>query len=416
LPHLYTNTTQYQQEIWVVVRNVATGCTIRGGMWLYAEQAAIANPIVTNNPLRTCDVDPYTGGANDGVTDIDLTRVASEVLGSQSATQFSLEYYTSQAAAIAGDTTSPDYIATPAAYNAGPSGTIWVRITNTATNAPCFDVTSFNYVVDLLPEPVVSSLTGDTVCKDFETGAVDGVELWSGVSGTGFTYQWYLGGAAIATGTAEYYTALEAGMYTVVVTSPEGCVSVASVAFEILLSGPASPVSGSGYVISNAFGDNQTLTVLVQGYGEYQYSIAPGNEEATGPWQNSNVFENMPIGYYTIYIRDVKTDYPCAMVPISDVSVVDYPKFFTPNGDGYNDYWNIVGMAGDQYADARILIFDRYGKLIKQLSPQSRPDEGEGWDGTYNGKPLPSDDYWFLVEFTENNVKREFRGHFALKR
>lgn len=416
LPHLYTNTTQYQEPIWVVVRNIATGCTIKGTMMLYAEQAAVANPIVTNNPLRTCDIDPYTGGNNDGVTDIDLTRVASEVLGTQSATQFSLEYYTSQAAAITGDITSADYVATPAAYNAGPSGTIWVRITNTATNAPCFDVTNFNYVVDLLPEPIVSSLTGDTVCKNFETGAVDGVELWSGVSGTGYTYQWFLGGTAITTGTAEFYTALEAGMYTVVVTSPEGCVSVASDAFEILLSGPAAPAVGSGYVISNAFGDNQTLTVLVEGYGEYQYSIAPGNEEATGPWQNSNVFENMPIGYYTIYIRDVKTDYPCAMVSISDVSVVDYPKFFTPNGDGYNDYWNIVGMANEQYADARILIFDRYGKLIKQLSPQSRPDEGEGWDGTFNGKPVPSDDYWFLVEFTENNVKREFRGHFALKR
>lgn len=420
LPHIYTNVNPNVDSVWVVVRNVATTCTIKGTMMLYAEQAAVANPIVVNNPLRTCDDDAHTSGDNvdnDGATIIDLTRVASEVLGSQSATQFSLDYYTTQAGALAGGTTTnPDWIADPVNYPGVTSGTIWVRIVNTVTNAPCFDVTSFNYVIDLLPEPVVTSGTGDTVCKDFRSGATDGVELWSGITGTGYTYQWYVGGTAIAGATGEYYTAIDAGMYTVEVTSPEGCVSIPSEAFEIFLSGPATPVSGSGYVISNAFSADQTLTVLVEGYGEYQYSIAPGNEEATGPWQNSNVFENMPIGYYTIYVRDVKTDYPCAIFPIADVSVVDFPKFFTPNGDGYNDYWNIVGMANDQYADARIMIFDRFGKLIKQLSPDSRVDQQEGWDGTFNGKPSPSDDYWFTVEFTENGVAREFRGHFALKR
>lgn len=420
LPHLYTNVTPNVDSVWVVVRNIATTCTIKGTMMLYAEQAAIANPVVINNPLRTCDDDPHSTGDNvdnDGATIVDLTRVAAEVLGSQSATQFSLDYYTTQAGALAGGTTTnADWIADPVNYPGVTSGTIWVRIVNTATNAPCFDVTSFNYVIDLLPEPAVSSLTGDTVCKDYRSGATDGVELWSGITGTGYTYQWYVGGTAITGATGEYYTATDAGMYTVEVTSPEGCVSIPSDAFEIFLSGPATPVSGSGYVISNAFGADQTLTVLVEGYGEYQYTIAPGTEEPTGPWQNSNVFENMPIGYYTIYVRDVKTDYPCAIFPIPDVSVVDFPKFFTPNGDGYNDYWNIVGMANDQYSDARIMIFDRFGKLIKQLSPDSRVDQQEGWDGTYGGKPAPSDDYWFTVEFTENGVAREFRGHFSLKR
>ena len=59
-----------------------------------------------------------------------------------------------------------------------------------------------------------------------------------------------------------------------------------------------------------------------------------------------------------------------------------------------------------------ISIFDRYGKLLKQLSTT-----GKGWDGTYNGYLLPSTDYWFKIEFP--NLKsewKEFKSHFSLKR
>ena len=92
-----------------------------------------------------------------------------------------------------------------------------------------------------------------------------------------------------------------------------------------------------------------------------------------------------------------------------------YPKFFTPNGDGYNDTWNITAPVSpiDYLATAKILIYDRYGKLMKQLNPK-----GEGWDGTYNGVDMPSDDYWLLVEYTEpnTNIRKQYKAHFALKR
>ncbi|RMB63812.1 hypothetical protein EAX61_00005, partial [Dokdonia sinensis] len=56
------------------------------------------------------------------------------------------------------------------------------------------------------------------------------------------------------------------------------------------------------------------------------------------------------------------------------------------------------------------------GKLLKQLSPTS-----PGWNGTFNGQPMPSNDYWFRVEYNEADengelIKKEFSGHFALKR
>ena len=91
--------------------------------------------------------------------------------------------------------------------------------------------------------------------------------------------------------------------------------------------------------------------------------------------------------------------------------VMDYPKFFTPNGDGYNDTWNISAINGQP--NAKIYIFDRYGKLLKQLSPT-----GAGWNGTYNGNQLPTSDYWFVVEYNEPNTgdRKEFKAHFTLKR
>ncbi|WP_394908110.1 T9SS type B sorting domain-containing protein, partial [uncultured Mesonia sp.] len=68
---------------------------------------------------------------------------------------------------------------------------------------------------------------------------------------------------------------------------------------------------------------------------------------------------------------------------VREIAFIDYPKFFTPNEDGYNDTWNIIGL-GEANIGAKIFIFDRYGKLLKQLSPS-----GPGWDGTFNGKPMP---------------------------
>jgi gliding motility-associated-like protein len=60
---------------------------------------------------------------------------------------------------------------------------------------------------------------------------------------------------------------------------------------------------------------------------------------------------------------------------------------------------------------AKIYIFDRSGKLLKQLSPTT-----EGWDGTYNGRLMPSDDYWFTVDYQEGVNTKQFKAHFAMKR
>ena len=104
----------------------------------------------------------------------------------------------------------------------------------------------------------------------------------------------------------------------------------------------------------------------------------------------------------------------CAESVSVEIKVIKYPKFFTPNGDSQNDYWNINGFS--EVHQAKIQIFDRYGKLIKLLKAP-----GPGWDGTYNGNNMPTNDYWFKVlyqvpELNGSYVAKEFRSHFTLKR
>jgi gliding motility-associated-like protein len=227
-----------------------------------------------------------------------------------------------------------------------------------------------------------------------------------------YTYQWYLNGNIINGATSSTYlvdTADAAGAtrnYTVVMTSTSalGC-SQTSAIFPVIQSGQAQIVGATGYTVTNAFSDNQTITVTVQGWGapDYQYSLDDG------PRQTSPVFENVSLGEHTITIWDVKGGIAssCDPLVIQHVQTIDYPHYFTPNGDGIHDTWNITGL--DQ--TATIYIFDRFGKLIKQLSPV-----GEGWDGTYNGYQLPATDYWFTTQYYEQSAQKEFKAHFALKR
>ena len=60
------------------------------------------------------------------------------------------------------------------------------------------------------------------------------------------------------------------------------------------------------------------------------------------------------------------------------IAVIGVPKFFTPNGDGQNDYWNVKGVNANFNENSIIYIFDRYGKLLKQIVASS-----QGWDGTF---------------------------------
>jgi large repetitive protein len=228
-----------------------------------------------------------------------------------------------------------------------------------------------------------------------------------------YTYEWFENGQALPNSNSPAYTINQhldnniSSIFTVVMTSQStlGCSQV-SQDYMVIQSGQATPIlPGIGYTVTNAFTDNQIITVTVEGYGDYQYSLDDG------PRQDSPVFEFVSLGEHIITVWDTEggLENSCDPLIIEEVQTIDYPLYFTPNGDGIHDTWNIVGLGGQPAA--KIYIFDRQGKLLKQLSSQS-----EGWDGTYNNQQLPSSDYWFTVDYNEQDAIKQFRSHFSLKR
>ncbi len=147
------------------------------------------------------------------------------------------------------------------------------------------------------------------------------------------------------------------------------------------------------------------ITVEVEGTGTFEYSL----NNAEGPFQSSNVFEDIPLGSYTVFVRDTDGCGISERIVQENIEIEDFPKFFTPNGDGINDFWKLRERIGNKKTQAGpISIFDRYGVFLLQIEIDS-----QGWDGTVNGRPLPSSEYWFEV-LVDN--EKEFNGHFSLKR
>lgn len=193
------------------------------------------------------------------------------------------------------------------------------------------------------------------------------------------------------------------GTYTVIAKTIEGCESFPKV-IEIKESSIASITIDDITIVDDS--DNNTITISTTnlGIGDYEFSL----DDIYYNYQTSAFFENVAPGIHTIFIKDNNN---CGIIPI-EVSVIGYPKFFTPNNDGYNDTWKIFGVTDTYYVNSNIYIFDRYGKLITKIDPK-----GNGWDGTFNGKYLPSTDYWFSVELIDNNGNIKIRkGHFSLIR
>ncbi len=258
-------------------------------------------------------------------------------------------------------------------------------------NTICKAYTTIPLVV--YPVPEIELYGEDLICsnnplftKEIKAGLIDESTILN------YTYQWYLNNNAISGATNYTLIVNTEGTYTVVVTNSNGCVRTRTI----------TVTASNSATIENIqivdLSDENSVTVLVTGLGDYEYSLDNEN------WQTSNIFSNIEAGIYTVYVKDTNG---CG-IEKEEISVLGIPKYFTPNGDGFNDYWNVKGMNRRLNAETIIYIFDRYGKLITQIKPLT-----PGWDGTCNGNQMPSSDYWYSVQLEDGRV---LKGNFSLKR
>jgi len=322
--YTYTNP---NTTLFIRAENITTGCFRIEAFNVLINDNPIAN---TPDNLGACDDD------DDEITDFDLTLQTSMILGTQNPANHNVTYHETETDAITGNNAvDTDYVA----FN---EQIIYVRIENTSTG--CYDTTEFLAIVNPLPIIPIDDIV--TICLDALPLPVS-----AETANAGDTYLWSTGE------TASEIEIDTIGMYAVTVTTEFGCETTKN--FEVI----QSEAANIEFTETIDFSDPNNIIVTVSGIGNYAYILDDGEP------QTSNIFENVTLGYHTITVIDLNG---CTKVT-KNVAVVDAPKFFTPNNDGYNDTWHISGV--ETLPGTTIIIYDRYGKPLHNLNASS-----PGWD------------------------------------
>ncbi|MDN3493441.1 T9SS type B sorting domain-containing protein [Winogradskyella bathintestinalis] len=357
------------QIIYTRVTNPTSGCINFSEISL-----EVSTTFSNNTSIELCDID----GIEDGFMEFNLTDANSSILVGSPA-NLDLIYYETYTDALVETNPLPTIFTNTLAYNQ----TIYGRVEN-ANN--CYGISEITLKVFELPN--IETEFETLYCLNLfpETITLDGGII--GDSPSNYYYEW-------STGENTSEIEIDApGTYNVKVINTNGCFKDRTIT--VL---PSNIATVTDIKVVDAL-QNNTISVFVEGEGHYEYALGHIN----GPFQDSNIFTNVPAGLYTVYIRDKNN---CGIVE-SLVSVIGFPKFFTPNNDTVNDYWQVKGISAQFQSNTSIFIFDRYGKLLTELDPLS-----SGWDGTYKGEKMPSSDYWFKVKLEDG---RTFTSHFTLKR
>lgn len=337
--------------------------------------------LVTIYPV--CDMFSCTTTITGNET-FDLSLQTPIILGEQSPGNYTLSYYTSLA--NANSNVNPILNLTNFNPTANPQ-TIYIRlIFNQLPN--CYETSSFNLIIgqtpkiNLLPEYIVC--TTQPIVLDASGGNLPDT-----------TYSWSSGSNDPS------ITVSTIGITTLSVTATNSYGSCSNVPFACPtqkdITVTIAQLPEIERIESEDWTDNQnSITVYTTDPGAFEYSLDGIN------FQTDASFTNLKPGLYTVFVRDING---CKTVT-EEVWLLNYPRFFTPNDDGFNDTWYVRNAQNEP--DLKIYIFDRYGKLITNIISNS-----PGWDGKLNGKLLFADDYWFEAHRQDGRV---LRGHFALKR
>ena len=342
--------------------------------------------------LNSCDDDAL----NDGFRVFDLTQASSQFISQfPSGQNLSVHYFKNLNDALLEQneiTIQTSYI------NETPfSQILYVRV-ESDTNGDCFGIGP-HLLLTVNPRPEFEIAQSAIYCNDTVP-----IILYSINSNGNFTYEWKDGnGLVISNSNKAAITS--GGVYTAVATSGFGCESL-PVSFSVYESAIAK--IGLDDITIVEFSDNNNISINNGnnnlGIGDYEFAI----DAINGPYKDESYFDRVGAGFHTIYIKDKNL---CGTAQL-EVFILGFPKFFTPNNDGNNDTWQLKGIGTGFSNASKVNVYDRYGKLIKQLNAKN-----DAWDGTFNGQKVSASDYWFVAHLVELNGKvRTLRGHFSLVR
>lgn len=330
-------------------------------------QLQITNNATANFPLlETCDHDPDP--VQDGFYHFTLSDANPQVLDGLPAGLL-VEYYESIEEALI----HPENVLPNVYYNVIQNDQlIYAKILN---GPDCYDIIPVELVVNTLAPP------------DFEDAYISicaNASVTLSVNDIYETYAW-------SNGDADHSTTVNTpGTYTITV-SENDCTATKT----FIVTSPDAPVITS-VEIQDMTSDDNTVLVHFTGNGNYEFSLDGVN------FQDSPYFTGVAAGEYNIIMRD---KFGCGETSRL-ITVINFPRYFTPNGDGVHDHWTIPSLSNQP--NTTVSIFDRFGKLLSHFNGVS-----SGWDGKLNSKSLPSDDYWFVVTLENGKL---IKGHFSLKR
>lgn len=360
-----TNSATYEVEVITITNN-----NIRSNVQVVFSEVPTAFPISDD---ASCS----------GLNTYDLSQKDAEALGTQDATQYVVSYYLSLSDANSGANVLPKNYMTQSG-----SQTIFVRI-SALNNPNCFDVSERFDLINL-ETPVLDFPSEAYLCED-------GGSTFIGDPNTlpNYTYSWDSGQ------TSSGFDTGVSGTYTVTVTHTQGGLSCEETKTVTVVESKPPRILD---VEIKDLQPNNSVTVIANDASDWEYKLNDGG------FQTDNQFYNVAPGMYTVTVNDPRG---CGAIT-EDIVVVGFPKFFTPNLDGSNDDWHIVGIENLQ--SPKVYIYNRYGKLLRCMGE----NDTQGWNGTLNGKPLPETDYWFKLTYLDANgleqTAKYINNHFALKR
>lgn len=381
----YNNATA--NTIYVRVENTQ-GCHITSTINLQVSTTSFSPNFIV--PLYGCD----TYITQEGTTVFDLTLASTEIINQfPSGQNLSVHYYRNLSDAILeeNEINSNNYT------NETPfEQTLYVRV-ESDDNGDCFGIGP-HLQLTVYPLPVFNVTEEAFVCTDSFT-------LLETFNPQGnYFYKWFNPNNELIGEDATVMVSTE-GIYTVVAQTENGCES-SPITITVTESGVAN-ISQDDIIVSDK-NTNNTIAINNEnnnlGLGDYDFSL----DNPFDIFQDEPLFTRVEPGIHTLYVRDKNG---CGISQI-DISVIGFPKFFTPNNDTFNETWQVIGITPETYPASELFIYDRYGKFIVQIDPY-----GKGWDGYVNNQSLPETDYWFKIYLVDQAGNQHNRnGHFALKR